>query len=100
IAGPVAIWGPSGTHFSQPAHMTLPYQLQGDQLASQLSIAVQEHGATATSRIAHKLVAVDEPAKRVSFDVQGFTSFQPTTERCASAADCGSGEQCVSGACV
>jgi Cys-rich repeat protein len=99
-AGPVAVWGPSGTVFSVPAELTLPYTLTGTQSASRLYVQVQEQDGT-RSIVAHDKLTVDPATKTIRFAVAGFTSFQPgvAPAECQTNADCVTGEVCVAGQC-
>ncbi len=99
-AGPVAVWGPSGTVFSVPAELTLPYTLTAAQSAGRLYVQVQEQNGT-RSIVPHDKLVVDPVTKTVRFPVSGFTSFQPGVAplECQADADCVGGEVCVAGQC-
>jgi Cys-rich repeat protein len=100
-AGPVAIWGPSGTRFSKPALMRLPFQLQSGQSAQNLFIDGWEEDGTHFD-VGHSGLGIDLQTQRVAFNVSGFTTFQPGTASgtsCRSDSDCGAGEVCVNGVC-
>ncbi|MEW5742390.1 MAG: Dickkopf N-terminal cysteine-rich domain-containing protein [Myxococcota bacterium] len=97
VAGPVAIWGPAGTHFKQPARMTLP--LNQLEAGEELSIFVREADGR-TFEIPASGVVVDAAAGTVSFDIAGFTRFQPLRRRpCTTNSDCRQGLACVNGRC-
>ncbi len=97
VASPVAVWEPSGLQFSQPATLTLPIDLPVGSDTSHLNIAVQEADGT-TFRIPHNDLTIS--ASRVTFQIDGFTSFQANTQAtCSTDSDCASGESCVNGGC-
>ncbi len=99
-AGPVAKWGPDGTHFATPVTMTLPFALPTAKTAADLSIFVQESDGT-SHRIPRSALTVDTAKKLVSFKVSGFTSFQPNTSpACRTDSDCSSGEVCQNAVCT
>lgn len=99
-AGPVAVWGPSGTAFSTPGEMTLPFKLPAGAQPHQLAVAVRESSG-AQHLIPNDQLAVNAQTRRVRFPVHHFTSFQPVVNlvQCLSNADCGSAQVCVNGAC-
>jgi hypothetical protein len=97
VAGPVAVWGPAGTTFRQPARMTLP--LDGLEAGDELSIFVREADGR-VFEIAAQNVVVDAAAGTVSFSIDGFTRFQPLHRRpCNTNADCQQGLACVNSRC-
>src|SRR5205814_2278160 len=71
--GSVAIWEPSALHFAVPARLTLPLKKPVGS-AEEVLIAVEE--ANGTRREIHDLT-FDAAAKTVSFNIDGFTRFQP-----------------------
>jgi len=98
-AGPVAVWEPSGLKFNKPVKMTLPLNLKQGQSDAELAIMVVE-GDGKRLRIARSALEIDAARTRVSFFVDGFTSFQPSTgSSCTTDADCATGEACQSGVC-
>lgn len=99
-AGEIVHWGPSGTKFAKPVTMTLPYKLAAGETADRLFVQVVEADGTRFA-IDRTLLVVDETAKTVRFDVDGFTGFQPGTNTpCMSNNDCVMGQQvCVNGVC-
>jgi hypothetical protein len=72
VAGPVAIWGPAGTRFSKKARMTLPLSISA--AAGELTVQVREADGR---EFELPTSAVQVADGRISFDVDGFTSFQP-----------------------
>jgi hypothetical protein len=72
VAGPVAIWGPAGTRFSKKARMTLPLSISA--AAGELTVQVREADGREFELPASAVQVADG---RISFDVDGFTSFQP-----------------------
>lgn len=72
VAGPVAIWGPAGTRFSKKARMTLPLSMTA--AAGELTVQVREADGREFELPASAVQVADG---RISFDVEGFTSFQP-----------------------
>jgi hypothetical protein len=98
-AGPVAVFGPSGLHFQMAGRLTMPFVLPAGRALNQLGVRVQEGDGTA-HRLSSNLVTVDADAGLVRLTLQGFTSFQPSTQGCVVDTDCGSGELCASGECV
>jgi hypothetical protein len=72
VAGPVAIWGPAGTRFSKKARMTLPLTVSAE--AGALTVQVREADGREFELPASAVLVADG---RISFDVEGFTSFQP-----------------------
>lgn len=76
VAGPVAVWGPAGTRFSKKARMTLPLTLTA--APGELTVQVREANGT---ELELPVSAVQVADGRISFDVDGFTSFQPRRRR-------------------
>ncbi|MCA2981847.1 MAG: hypothetical protein INH41_00825 [Myxococcaceae bacterium] len=72
VAGPVAVWGPAGTRFSKKARMTLPLTLSA--AGGALTVQVREADGREFELPASAVLVADG---RISFDVEGFTSFQP-----------------------
>ncbi len=98
-AGPVAVWEPSGLKFLKPVKMTLPLKLQPGQSDADLAIMVVE-GDGKRLRIARSDLELDATRTKVSFFVNGFTSFQPTSgATCNTDSDCAMGETCQSNVC-
>jgi hypothetical protein len=93
-AGPIAVWGPPGLKFKSPARMTLPVTLPEGVVAEDLYIEVLE--ATGEQKT---IDAVALEGNLVSFDVEGFTAFQPSARSCTSNTQCSAGKACVSGRC-
>lgn len=107
-AGPVAEFGPDGTTFAQPATMTLPFELPAGAAAEDLVVFALESDGTRL-RIAHAHLSIDAAAKRVTFPVNGFTSFGCGIEgvECTVDSDCSDSSMdtsgqlaCVAGKCV
>jgi hypothetical protein len=80
VAGPVAVWGPAGTQFSRKARMTLPLSISSE--PGELTVEVREADGRQFELPAS---AVAVAGGRISFDVEGFTGFQPRrrTRACA-----------------
>lgn len=93
-AGPIAVWGPPGLKFKTPARMTMPVTLPEGVVAEDLYIEVLE--ATGEQKT---IEAVSLEGNLVSFEVGGFTAFQPSARSCTSSAQCSAGKTCVSGRC-
>ncbi len=72
VAGPVAIWGPAGTRFSKKARMTLPVSISA--APGELTVQVREADGREFELPSSAVTVADG---RISFDVEGFTSFQP-----------------------
>ncbi len=74
--GPVAHWGPDGLKFDRRVRMTMP--LTQDVSADDVLILVEEADG---QRFELTDLVVDRSARTVSFDVEGFTAFQPRRAR-------------------
>jgi hypothetical protein len=98
-AGPVAVFGPSGLRFHSPGRVTMPFALPAGRVLAQLGVQVQERDGT-THWLSPRVVTVDAAAGVVRFDVDGFSSFQPSTQVCVADTDCGGGEACAAGVCA
>ena len=97
VGGPVAKWGPDGTKFNAPVKMTMPFTTAR---SNDLSILVKEANGT-SFRIPHSGLTIDSAKKLVSFQVTGFTSFQPSTAPvCRQDSDCAAGQVCQNAVCV
>jgi hypothetical protein len=72
VAGPVAVWGPAGTRFAKKARMTLPLTLSAS--AGAVTVTVREADGR---QFDLPTSAVQVADGRISFEVDGFTSFQP-----------------------
>jgi Cys-rich repeat protein len=96
VAGSPALFGPSGLVFKKPARMTLP--LKPGVNTSHLFIqGVEDNGTKFT--VPHSAVTVS--GSSVSFDVLGFTTFQPGLGlACTADSDCTGGQVCQNGSCV
>ena len=99
-AGPVALWGPSGTVFRSPVQMTLPYKLHGVQTEANLFIQVSEANGVRFV-IDHTKLRIDPAGKLVTFEVSSFSGFQPgSAPGCATDSQCGAGNVCLNGSCA
>jgi Cys-rich repeat protein len=97
VAGTSALFGPSGLVFKKPARMTMPLKPGVD--ASKVFIQGVEDNMT-KFKIAHSSITVNSNST-VSFDVLGFTTFQPGLGlACVADSDCASGQACQNGECV
>lgn len=76
VAGPAATWGPAGTRFTKAARMTLP--LTQSAAATELTVQLREADGT-ESELPPSAIAVANG--RISFEVTGFTTFQPKRRR-------------------
>jgi len=115
VAGPVAVWGPSGLHFAKPVQLVLPFTLGAGESTQQLFVGVWEENGAHTV-VPRSALSVDVTNQVVQFSIQGFTSFQagidpatPTPDAgwadggpmsCQSNADCSAGTVCVCGLCL
>jgi hypothetical protein len=96
VAGPLALFEPSGLIFRKPARMTLPLRPGLD--TSQLFIQGVENNAT-TFKVPRGSITVG--GSTAWFDVLGFTTFQPVLSTARSTdTDCGAGQVCGSGQCI
>lgn len=95
-ASAVAVWGPAGLRFTQPATMTLPLALSGVANDETLVVLVEEADG---SVLEIDEVTLDAQGRAV-FPVSGFSKFQAKKKkRCQANADCRMGESCVNGRC-
>lgn len=106
-AGAVAVWRPSGLTFSKPARLTLPYALTAGQRDEDVFVKVREDDGTEFV-LRGAALSIDRARGLVSFNITGFTSFQPGTAAlqsdggvlsCVTDDVCAAGQDCVNGAC-
>ena len=97
VAGPTVEWGPSGTLFSSPAEMQLPYVADAQ---DEIFVQVEEANGQ-RFQIDASAVSVDVNRKLVRFRVNGFTRFQVGARRqCSATNACATGKTCRSGRCA
>jgi Cys-rich repeat protein len=96
VEGTAARFEPSGLVFKKPATMKMPLKTGAD--STHLIIQAQEETGMKFV-IPHKDLTVS--ANTVTFNVMGFTTFQPSAGTvCSADSDCPSGQACVSGVCT
>jgi Cys-rich repeat protein len=98
-AGPVGVFGPTGTTFTDGATLSLPFKLSATQKVGGLFIQVVEDDGT-KSLIAGRDLLVDSASGLVTFKVKHFTRYQPgARDVCTADSDCAAGQSCVGGVC-
>lgn len=96
-AGPAVELGPDGTQFSSPVRITLPFTEDLDE--DHVRVYVR-HGDGTTEVIMPEAITLDLDNRRLSFEVDHFTTFHPGRGRGpCSHVNCPSG-QCRRGQCT